>query len=120
MVRVPNEALVKALLAGFPERVGLRRSEQGERVLLANGQGARLRHPEQLGQQRAEGVREFGFELQLRDPAARLVHLQTEHLPEVTFGVVGIAAATKESEPSPPSMMSLSQWPSIVSLPSPA
>lgn len=34
-------ALVRALLAGFPDRVGLRRGN-GDRYLLASGQGARL------------------------------------------------------------------------------
>jgi len=35
-------ALVRALLAGFPDRVGLRRSATGDRYQLASGQGARL------------------------------------------------------------------------------
>ena len=34
--------LVRALLAGFPDRVGLRRGDTGDRYQLASGQGARL------------------------------------------------------------------------------
>ncbi|MCB9744086.1 MAG: ATP-dependent helicase HrpB [Alphaproteobacteria bacterium] len=44
-----DEALARAGMAGFPDRVGQRRSEQGERVRLASGSGARLLAPEQLG-----------------------------------------------------------------------
>ncbi|MCB9797003.1 MAG: ATP-dependent helicase HrpB [Alphaproteobacteria bacterium] len=47
-----DEALARALLAGFPERVGLRRSAHGERVLLASGTGARLADPEHVGPSR--------------------------------------------------------------------
>ncbi|MCB9763560.1 MAG: ATP-dependent helicase HrpB [Alphaproteobacteria bacterium] len=43
-----ERALTRALLAGFPERVGQRRAPHSPRLKLASGTGAVLDHPEQV------------------------------------------------------------------------